>query len=45
MPAFSEVLAYGVIRRYALEHGLFKEGTVVKSSLRHVEVCWLSDGV
>jgi 4-amino-4-deoxychorismate lyase len=44
-PAFSGSVAESVTRRYALEHGLCKEGIILKSSLRQDDPCWLSDGV
>lgn len=44
-PAYSGVVANSVTRRYALEHGLCKEGIVLKSSLKNGEDCWLSGGI
>ncbi len=44
-PAFSGIAAESVTRRYALEHGLCKEGIILRSSLKHGDRCWLSDGI
>ena len=44
-PAFSGSIEESVTRRYALEHGLCKEGIILRSSLEHGDECWLSDGV
>jgi 4-amino-4-deoxychorismate lyase len=44
-PALSNGAPDGVTRRYALEHGLCKEGTVKKSDLKDGDSIWLSDGV
>lgn len=44
-PAFSGGPTDSVTRRYALVHGLCKEGIILKSSLRHGDECWLSDDV
>jgi 4-amino-4-deoxychorismate lyase len=44
-PAFSGLVTESVTRRYALEHGLCKEGIILRSTLRQDDPCWLSDGV
>jgi 4-amino-4-deoxychorismate lyase len=44
-PAFSGVVTESVTRRYAVEHRLCREGIILKSSLKHGEQCWLSDGI
>lgn len=42
---FSVISIRSVSRRYALENRMCKEGIVPRSTLKHREKCWLSDGV